>query len=81
MARKIRADGDVWRTQLSAHPPRAGVQAILFFCVTTRQRPYRVVEVPSERVAGPEDLEALTESELGELFARSRSLGAPRTYA
>ncbi|MDP2480492.1 MAG: hypothetical protein Q8W51_04010 [Candidatus Palauibacterales bacterium] len=81
MARKIRADGDVWRAQLSAHPPRAGVQAVVFFCVTTGQRPYRVVEVPSERVAGLEDLEALSEADLGDLFRQSRSLGSPRTYA
>jgi len=57
------------------------VQAVVFFCVTTGQRPYRVVEVPSERVAGLEDLEALSEADLGDLFRQSRSLGSPRTYA
>jgi hypothetical protein len=81
MARKIRADGDVWRVQLSLHPPRPGVQAVLFFCVTTGQRPYRVVEVPEERISGPEDLDALPEREVAELFERSRSLDFPRTYA
>jgi hypothetical protein len=81
MAKKLRADGDVWRARLSAHPPRAGVQAVVFFCLTSRQRPYRVVEVPADRLPDEDALEALSEADLGEMFAESQSLGAPRTYA
>ncbi len=81
MARKIRADGDAWKVQLSAHPPEPGTQALLFFCVTTGQRPYRVVEVPESRIGGPEDLEKLPERDLEELFRQSRSLDFPRSYA
>jgi len=54
---------------------------VLFFCETSGQRPYRVVEVPRDRIDGPEELEALSERELMELFRASRSLDFPRTYA
>lgn len=81
MTRRIKADGDRWRVQLGQDPPAPGRQTILFFCETTGQRPYRVVEVSRDRVEGPEELEALSDRELRELFEASRSLDFPRTYA
>ncbi len=78
MARTIRAAGDKWSVRLGES--REGLRAVLFFCVTTDQRPYRVVEVPAERIDGPDALERMPEPELKELFAASSSLDYPRTY-
>lgn len=81
MAREIRIDGDRWRVKLGEELPRAGRRAILFFPITSDQRPYRVVEVEEDRVSGPTALAALSERELLRLFRESSSLGAPRSYA
>lgn len=81
MTREIRADGDRWRVRLSADPPSPGIQALVFFPVTCDQRPFRVVEVPEERVGGEEALEALSERELRELFDEASSMGFPHSYA
>lgn len=81
MTRRIRADGDRWRARLGSVAPGPDRQTVLFFCETTGQRPYRVVEVPRDRLPGPEALEALSDGELAELFEASRSLDFPRTYA
>lgn len=81
MSRRIRADGDRWRVRLGQQASGPDVRTVLFFCETTGQRPYRVVEVPRDRIDGPEELEALSERELMELFRASRSLDFPRTYA
>lgn len=81
MARELRMDGDRWRVKLSEEPPRAGVRTLLFFPVTSDQRPFRVVEVSDERVPGEDAVEALSERELRELFRDSSSMGFPGTYA
>jgi len=78
MGRTIRADGDTWSARLSERPPRPGFQTIVFFCETTGQRPYRVVDVPDERLGGAGVLEALPEGDLQRLFEESGSLGSPR---
>lgn len=80
MPQPIKADGDTWRARLSECPPRPETQAVVFFCVTTSQRPYRVVEVPADRLKNAEELEALRDSELRELFEASRSLDYPQMY-
>lgn len=54
---------------------------MLFFPVTSDQRPYRVVEVPEEEIEDQAALEALPEERLRELFGASSSMGFPRTYA
>ena len=81
MTREIRADGDRWRVRLSAEPPAPGTRTLVFFPVTCDQRPFRVVEVPEERVGGEEALEALSDRELRELFDEASSMGFPRSYA
>lgn len=81
MSREIRADGDRWKIRLSADPPASGTRALVFFPVTSDQRPFRVVEVPEERVGGDEALAALSERELRELFDEASSMGYPRGYA
>lgn len=81
MTRRIRADGDRWRVRLGSESAGPDLQTVLFFCETTGQRPYRVVEVPRDRLPGPEALEALSEGDLSELFQASRSLDFPRSYA
>ena len=78
--RKIRAGGDTWSVRLAERPAADGSRVVLFFCVTTDQRPYRVVEVPRERIADEAALERLSDDELGELFAESKSMGFPRDY-
>lgn len=80
MARTIRIDGDRWKIRLSREPPGPGVRAVVFFPTTSDQRPYRVVEVEEERVSGPEDLEALSERELEELFRAASSMDFPHGY-
>lgn len=76
MARKIEADGDTWVVRVGEHREAPGVTTIVFFCKTTDQRPYRVIEVPDDRIADARDLEALSEHELTELFRDSGSMGA-----
>lgn len=76
MARKIEADGDTWVVRVGERREAPGVTTVLFFCETTDQRPYRVAEVPDDRVAGADDLEALSDRELTELFRDSGSMGA-----
>lgn len=81
MATHIRVDGDRWKVRLGRERSRRGVRAVLFFPVTSDQRPYRVVEVPEDEVEDQEALEALHEERLRELFDASSSLGVPGTYA
>jgi hypothetical protein len=80
MSMQIRADGDTWTARLGDTRTGATTRPVLFFCTTTDQRPYRVVEVPADRFGGDADLDGLTEEELRGLFADSRSMGSPREY-
>ncbi len=75
---KIKADGDRWKVRLGRDSRRPGLRPVLFFCETTDQRPYRVVEVPEDRFCAQADVDALSSGELRELFDRSTSLDAPR---
>lgn len=77
MPRTIKADGDRWRVRLGNDRPRAGVRVVLFFCETTDQRPYRVVEVPDDRFRTQAELDRLSKDDLFELYRRSVSLGYP----
>lgn len=81
MERIIKADGDRWAVRLSDRSSGDDVRALVFFCRTTDQRPYRVVEVPRERLDDESDLEAFSEQELLDLFGSSRSMDFPREYA
>lgn len=76
MARKIEADGDTWMVRVGERREAPGVTTILFFCKTTDQRPYRVTEVPDDRIADADDLEVLSEREILELYRDSGSMGA-----
>ena len=76
MSATIRADGDTWRARPGG---REGERTVVFFCETTNQRPWRVVSVGDGADLGG-DLEALTEEQLRDLFARSTSMGAPTGY-
>lgn len=78
--RRIKADGDTWSVRLAERPDAEGVQTVLFFCVTTSQRPYRVAQVPRERLPDADALAALSDRELEELYAASGSMDYPRSY-
>lgn len=81
MAREIEADGDTWVVRVGERREAPGVTTVLFFCETTDQRPYRVVEVPDDRVADAGDLDSLSERELRELYRDSGSMGAAEERA
>lgn len=80
MRRTIRADGDTWRVRLGERSPSPDTRVVLFFPATNSQRPYRVAEVPAERVPDAAGLANLPDETLHELFALSRSLAFPRSY-
>ncbi len=74
----IKADGDRWKVRLGRDRRRPGTKVVLFFCETTDQRPYRVVEVPEDRFSSQDDIEKLSRRELMALFRASTSLDVPR---
>lgn len=76
MSVTIKASGDTWRVELGGNE---STRTVVFFCESTNQRPYRVVQV-GDRFAGPEDLANLDSDGLRELFDRSGSMGAPTGY-
>jgi hypothetical protein len=78
--RKYKADGDAWSVRLGEASEREGFRTLLFFCVTTNQRPYRVVEVPENRLADQEAVNELDDGALEELFRTSRSMGYPPDF-
>lgn len=79
--RHIRIDGDRWKVRLSRQRSGPGRRAVVFFPVTSDQRPYRVVEVDEARVSGDGSLESLSDQELREMYRNGSSMGFPRTYA
>lgn len=78
--RKIKADGDTWSVRLGEESDSDDERTLLFFCVTTSQRPYRVLRLPRERLPDEEALEALSDERLRECFDASRSMDFPRDY-
>lgn len=80
MGRKFKAEGDSWSVRLSEKSPSPEVQVVLFFCLSTDQRPYRVVEVSREGIPDEAALKSMSEQELEELFRASNSMGFPRTF-
>lgn len=78
MMATIKADGDRWRVRLGKDRPRPGIRVVLFFCETTDQRPYRVLEVPEDRFELQDDLESLSRTELRQLYRQSTSLDSPK---
>ena len=78
--RRFKADGDAWSVRLGEASEREGFRTLLFFCVTTNQRPYRVVEVPEERLADQAAVDKLDDAAVEELFRASRSMGYPLDF-
>ena len=78
--RRFKADGDAWSVRLGEASEREGFRTLLFFCVTTNQRPYRVVEVPEERLADQETVDEMDDAAVEELFRASRSMGYPLDF-
>ncbi len=78
--RRFKADGDAWSVRLGEASEREGFRTLLFFCVTTNQRPYRVVEVPEERLADQAAVDKLDDASVEELFRASRSMGYPLDF-
>lgn len=74
MANRIKADGDVWRPVLEESGGRC---SLVFFCDSNGQRPYRVVVV--EEGLTEDELAALADDALRELFERSGSMGASQS--
>jgi len=77
MGNRLKAEGDTWRAVPGGPAQRAGYRTIVFLCESNGQRPYRVAEVQAGEADGDALLERLGNRELGELFDRSTSLGAP----
>jgi hypothetical protein len=77
MAKTIKADGDRWRGKVGERQARAGYRTVVFFCESNGQRPYRVIEVPEDRIGGQEDLDRMSESDLLELFSGTGSMDSP----
>lgn len=77
MSATLKADGDTWRVRFGGTEQEP---VVLFFCVTTDQRPYRVVRVAPGRFSDGAELDALSADDLRALFRGSRSLGAPAEY-
>lgn len=75
---EIKADGDKWKVRLGEDRPRPGIRVVLFFCESTWQRPYRVVEIPEDRFGSQEDIEKLSRAELIDLYQDSHSLDYPK---
>ena len=73
MAITIKAAGDTWEARLGERARSDGLRTVLFFCVTTNQRPYRVSEVAAAELDG--GLEAMSDEALREIFDASGSLG------
>lgn len=71
MPRSINADGERWEISVDEKHPHPGVTALVFFCASRGGRPYRVVEVPTDQVPGPEALDRLDTDELEQLFSQS----------
>lgn len=79
--REIRIDGDRWKVRPSRQRSAPGRRAVVFFPVTSDQRPYRVAELDRERLRGGEGVEALSDQELRELFREGSSMDFPERYA
>ena len=77
LSAKIKADEDTWRAELAEDSTGP---IVIFFCTTTNQRPYRVVEIESTQAESDLDLQDFSEEELRTLFDASRSMGAPKDY-
>ena len=75
MSARVKAEGDTWRAELAEDGQDL---VVVFFCTTTDQRPYRVVQVGSDRDGL--DLESISEESLRALFDASCSLGVPKEY-
>ena len=80
MSRELKADGDTWSARLSEQPADGDVRLVLFFCISSDQRPWRVAEVAAARVPDEESLDRLDESELRALYDASGSMDIPREY-
>lgn len=79
--RQIRIDGDRWKVRLSRQRSAPGRRAVVFFPVTSDQRPYRVVEVAEDRLSEDDPLGALSDRELLEMYRSGSSMDFPHTYA
>ncbi|MCG8469465.1 MAG: hypothetical protein MJB57_14875 [Gemmatimonadetes bacterium] len=77
MSPRIKADGDTWKVEIG---DEGGGRVAVFFCTSTDQRPYRVVELDADRYADEAALDEASEEDLHALFEASRSMGAPRSY-
>jgi hypothetical protein len=72
MRELLHVDGDTWRVTSDEGAARA-VRTIVFHCVSNATRPYRVVEIPEPLLRG-RGADALSESDLAELFGRSHTM-------
>ncbi len=68
----ISADGDSWRAELADD---GGKRIVVFFCLTTDQRPYRVACMDSGWYPDAESLENVPEEQVKALFRSSGSMG------
>ena len=77
MTTSIKADGDTWTVRMSEEAPQDGYAAVVFFCTTNGQRPYRVALVEQARARTDAELEAISADEVQSLFESSRSMARP----
>lgn len=80
MSRKLKLGGQTWTVRIGEDPPSPDVQLLVFFCLTSGQRPYRVVQVARDRIPDQAMLDRMPADDLGDLFEASGSMDFPRGY-
>ncbi len=78
MPEKIQADGHEWKVALSDRSHRPGQKAVVFHNLSDPLRGYRVVEVDTVDIGSEDELHAMSEEALYELFDRSQPYDWPR---
>lgn len=72
MANTYETAGDTWQVYVGEDAPHPGVLPLIFHCTSNPSNGWRVVEVPKSEFGPDRDLDAMTESELAELFGRAQ---------
>ncbi|MBI4545119.1 MAG: hypothetical protein HY703_07995 [Gemmatimonadetes bacterium] len=71
MALRLKADGATWEARIARDDPHPGVRAVVFYCITNPQRPWRVAELPADRLDSTDGLASLSRAELKGIFAQA----------
>lgn len=72
MARIYEHDGEQWRAYLGSDPPHPGLLPLIFHCTSNPSHGWRVVEVSDREYRSDDDIDALGDADLADLFRRSK---------